>query len=147
MAILGFTFSKLTAEKDREASIKEASQNIQVRYNIIIKNIAEEELKFQERQKVLRLDFEFSILYQPKIGTVELFGNLLYADSNMKKILDSWKKEKDITDNNLKAQIINAIFQKANLKAITLIQEVNLPLQFPLPKLIPPEQNPQNYIG
>src|SRR3989344_7039400 len=144
MAILGFTFDKLSVEKDRKLMEKEKPENLEVRYNIAIKGIKEEELKLQEKQKILRFDFEFSIIYTPKIGSVELLGHILYSDKNNKKILDSWDKEKDVTDNNLKAQLLNAIFQKSNLKAISLIQEVNLPLHFPLPRLVPPDQNPKN---
>ncbi|HLC57888.1 MAG TPA: hypothetical protein VJH95_04915 [Candidatus Nanoarchaeia archaeon] len=147
MAILGLTFDKITIEKDRKLIEQTQSKNIQVNYNIAIKNLEEDELKLQVQQKILRFDFTFSIIYNPKIGVVELLGHLLYVDPNHKKILEAWKKDQDITDNQLKAHLLNAIFQRANLKAISLIQEVNLPLHFPLPRLIPPGQNPQSYIS
>src|SRR3989338_761912 len=147
MAILGLTFDKIQVEKDRTILEAARNKNIQVNYNIAIKNLEEEELKLQDKQKVLRFDFAFSILYTPKIGTLELLGHLLYTDTNHKKILDAWKKTQDITDNQLKAQLLNAIFQKANLKAISLTQEINLPLHFPLPRIIPPEQNPKQFVA
>lgn len=147
MAILGLTFDKLLAEKLPAIIKAQHNKNIETKFNIVIKKIEEDELNFQEKQKVLRVDFEFAIAYNPKIGAVELLGHLLYTDPNIKKILDVWKKEQEIKDNQVKAEIINAIFHKANLKALTLIQEVNLPPHIPLPKLLPPEQNPQSYIG
>ena len=147
MAIIGLTFDRINVEKDRVVLESVKNKNIQINYNIAIKNVEEDELRMQEKQKVLRFDFTFAIIYTPKLGTLELNGHLLYTDTNHKKILDSWKKHQDITDTHLKAQLLNTIFQKANLKAIALTQEVNLPLHFPLPQIIPPDQNPQNYVA
>ena len=141
MAILGLTFDRLLAER-LPVSIAAGKNNIETKFNIAIKKIEEDELNFQEKQKVLRVDFEFGIVYNPKIGAIEMLGHLLYTDPKIKKVLDVWKKENEIKDNQVKAEIINAIFHKANLKALTLIQEVNLKPQIPMPKLHPHEQKP-----
>ena len=141
MPIIAFTFDKLSAEKDKEALKEHKGKNIELRHNISIKDVKEEELNIGSTpQKILRFDFEFGIKYQPNIGSVDILGHILYSDSNIKEILKEWGNEKDITDNNLKANLINSIFQKSNLKAISLIQEVNLPLHFPLPRLVPPSK-------
>lgn len=147
MAILGLTFDRLLAERLPAELRANRNKNIQTKFNIAIKNIAEEELNFQDKQKVLRVDFAFAVEYAPKIGSVELLGHLLYTDPGIKKVLEAWKKTQEIHDNKIKEEIINAIFHKANLKALTLTQEVNLPPHIPMPRLVPPEQNPQNYIG
>ena len=142
MPIIAFTFDKLSAEKNKEALKKEKGNNIDIRHNISIKDVQEEELNIgNQKQNILRFDFEFNIKYQPNIGSVDLLGHLLYTDKNIKEIIKEWNKEKDITNNDLKANLINSIFQKSNLKAISLIQEVNLPLHFPLPKLVPPDKS------
>jgi len=140
MPVIGFTFDKLNVEKNRKALERHKGKEIGVRYNIAIKDVKEEDLELEQKQKILRFDFQFDIIYQPDIGAVNVLGHILYSDKDIKNILKQWDKNKDITDNSLKARLINSIFQKSNLKAISLIQEVGLPLHFPLPKIAPPEQ-------
>jgi hypothetical protein len=64
----------------------------------------------------------------------------------MKDILQEWKKDKKISAEIMQA-LFNTILAKANIKALSLAQEVNLPPHLSLPKLEPSKNKYNEYIG
>lgn len=146
MTIVGFNYEKLSVEK-KEESIKKGS-DIRVTYNVSIKDMQDYELKLQDKQKALKFVFEFSIKYTPEIGTLDMGGSIIYTEDKdkIKEIKKHWEDQKDVPD-DLKSQLINLIFRRSNIKALLLSQEVNLPPHIPMPKIVPPSVNPQDYIG
>ncbi len=146
MTILGFNYDKLNVEK-KEEEIKKGS-DFKVTYNVNIKDMQDYELKLQDKQKALKFLFEFSIKYTPQIGSLDMGGNIIYAEDKdkIKEIKKHWDEKKDVPD-DIKTQLINLIFRRSNIKALLLAQEVNLPSHIPMPKIVPPSINPQDYIG
>src|SRR3989344_9131995 len=146
MTIVGFNYEKLNVERKEEEAKK--GSDIRVTYNVSIKDMQDYELKLQDKQKALKFVFEFSIRYTPEIGTLDMGGNIIYTEDKdkIKEIKEFWSDKKDVPD-DLKAQLINIIFRRSNIKALLLAQEVNLPPHIPMPKIVPPSVNPQDYIG
>ncbi|MBI4159166.1 hypothetical protein HY500_02815 [Candidatus Woesearchaeota archaeon] len=146
MTIVGFNYEKLSVEK-KEEEVKKGS-DFKVTYNVSIKDMQDYELKLQDKQKALKFLFEFSIKYTPQIGSLDMGGSIIYTEdkNKVKEIKEYWDEKKDVPD-DIKAQLINLIFRRSNIKALLLTQEVNLPSHIPMPKIVPPSVNPQDYIG
>ncbi|MBS3153591.1 hypothetical protein J4426_03450 [Candidatus Woesearchaeota archaeon] len=146
MAIVGFNYEKLNVEKNQKV-IKKGGE-FKVKYNVAIKEMEEFDLKMQDKQKALKFNFDFSIVYDPKIGSMVLGGNLIYTDSDdkIKEVRKHWEKNKDVP-NDVKSTLINTIFRRSAVKALVLAQDVGLPSHIPLPRLVPPSEDTSNYIG
>jgi len=146
MTIVGFNYEKLSVEK-KEEEVKKGS-DFKVTYNVSIKDMQDYEIKLQDKQKALKFTFEFSIKYTPQIGSLDMGGSIIYTEdkNKIKEIKEHWEEKKDVPD-EIKAQLINLIFRRSNIKALLLAQEVNLPPHIPMPKIVPPSVNPQDYIG
>jgi len=142
MPIMGFNFTKITAERKSFTKAK-----IEVKSNIKVEDVKEEKLPLAKDENGLRFDFSFVLTYEPKIGEISFTGNILYVDSEnkIKKVLKEWKKNKKIPP-ELNTPIINTILYRCNLKAIELSQEVNLPPQIQMPR-IKPQSSAGTYIG
>ncbi len=141
--IVGFGFTKLSAEKNEAAKGK-----IDINNNVSIKNVEESDLSLgKEKQNALKFIFEFTSKYEPDVGTILFEGEVLYLEDpkKVKEILNSWKKDKKI-DKELMAGVLNTVLTKCNVQALILSQEVNLPPPIPMPKV--QIANPEKeYIG
>lgn len=146
MPFIGFNFDKIEAFKD----VSEVKGNINVKHNLNIIDVKKEEVNVDKKQEVLKFIFEFKLIYEPKIGGINLTGNMMFIDDQkkMKDILQDWKKNKKLP-NEIMQGLFNTILAKANIKALSLSQDVNLPPHLPLPKLEQTKtQNKYNeYIG
>lgn len=146
MPFIGFNFDRIEAFKD----ISEIKGNINVKHNLNILDVKKEEVNVDKKQEVLKFIFEFKLIYEPKIGGINLVGNMMFIDDQkkMKDILQDWKKDKKLP-NEIMQGLFNTILAKANIKALSLSQDVNLPPHLPLPKLEQTKtQNKYNeYIG
>ena len=146
MPFIGFNFDKIEAFKD----VSEVKGNINVKHNLNIIDVKKEEVNVDKKQEVLKFIFEFKLVYEPKIGGINLTGNMMFIDDQkkMKDILQDWKKDKKLP-NEIMQGLFNTILAKANIKALSLSQDVNLPPHLPLPKLEQTKtQNKYNeYIG
>ena len=130
--IVGFGFTKITAEKNESAKGK-----IDINNNVSVKDVVEDNLSLgKEKQTALKFSFEFASKYEPNLGKIALEGNLLYmADAKKaKEILASWKKDKKVPQ-EIMAGLLNTILTKCNIQALILSQDVNLPPPIPLPKV------------
>ena len=143
--IVNFVFDKMSAEKTGKAV-----GNININHNFNITDVELTEIAFQGSKPALKILFEFRVDYEPKIGSVEMKGHLVYYDNEeeIKKLQTQWKKEKKLST-GLTTLVANTILSKANIKALILSQEVNLPPQIQLPKVMPamsPDKKSE-YIG
>ncbi|MBI3027128.1 hypothetical protein HYY70_03365 [Candidatus Woesearchaeota archaeon] len=142
--IVGFGFTKLSAEKNEKAKGK-----IDINNNVTIKDVQEDSFSLgkDKQQNVLRFVFEFTSKYEPSVGVVLIEGELLYLEESkkVKEITASWKKDKKLPK-ELMAGLLNTILSKCNVQALILSQEINLPPPIPLPKvqMAAPDKN---YIG
>jgi hypothetical protein len=132
MTIIGFNFSKMKVEKNKALSGK-----INIKNNISIKDIKENELNLgKSQQKGLKFIFEFVSQYEPDIGTITLEGEVIALEDSKKveEILKSWKKDKKIPV-DIMTDVLNTALSKSNIQALILSQQVNLPPPIPMPKV------------
>ncbi len=132
MAIVGFNFTKIEAER-----LEAAKGKINVSNNVTISKVEEKNLALgNDKQKVLAFTFEFTSNYEPKVGQIKLTGETLFMDDSKKakEVLDGWKKEKKLPK-EIMTGIINAILGKCNIQSLILSEQVNLPAPIPLPRV------------
>ena len=132
MKILGFNFKKISAETfpTREGEIK-------VNTKIDIDEIASAKTEMFEKEEIVVVSFSYAINYEPKLALVEFKGNILLSlePDKAKEIIDEWK-DKNLSE-DLKITLFNIILKKANIKALQLEDELNLPPHMPLPRVSP----------
>jgi len=133
MPIVGFNFDKIDAEKKRPVE-----PPVNVNTGLVIKDMKEEKVPVGKSETVLRLDFEFTVKYDPKIANILLGGHLLYLDESKKAkaVLKKWTKDKKL-DQDVMQVIMNTILIKSNIKALMISQELNLPPHVKLPIIQP----------
>ncbi len=132
MPVVGFGFSKITAEKKNPIKGKVGINN-----NVSIKSLEEAELRVgKDKQKGLRINFEFVSKYEPKIGEIKLTGDVLFLDDpkKIKDIAKDWKKNKKLPK-EVTASVMNSILAKCHIQALMESQAVNLPSPIPLPRV------------
>ncbi|MAG47948.1 hypothetical protein CL617_05050 [archaeon] len=147
MQVVGFNINKIEAEK----KVKDI-KNLQVRYSPNIKNAELQELGLGKKQEVLKIDFTYKVEYID-VGNISFEGHALIVDEikEIKEFLETWKKDKSI-QTPFSMKVINVILLRANIKALLLSQEINLPPPFQLPIITQNKEedkkvNPDNYIG
>ncbi len=144
MPFIGFNFDKISAEK----FLDEIRGNINVKHNLSIKDLKEEEINLDKKQEALRFTFEFLLSYEPNIGSIRIEGHLLFLESpkKIKEIIQDWKKDKKIPK-EIMQNLFNNILTKSNIKSLQLSQDINLPPHIPMPRLEQQKKNINEYIG
>jgi len=144
MPIVGFNYSKIEVEKKDKVVPK-----MNIKSNVAITAIKEEKLPTgKSKTDGLRFEFKYNIIYDPKVGYINLSGFIFYLDDNkiIKDIMKGWKKDKSVPD-NITLEIINAVLFRSTIKALALSQEVNLPPHLPVIPRANPKAKNKNYIG
>jgi len=132
VTIVGFNFTKISAEKTSPIKGK-----ININNKAVIKDVTEADLSLgKDKQKGVKFIFNYSAIYEPKVGKVELEGDLLYLDEDaaVKEILDGWKKDKKVPQ-NVMGSVLNAVLTKSNIQALIVSRDVALPPSVQLPKV------------
>ncbi len=132
MAIVALNFTKITAEK-----LKGTKGKINISNNVSITEVEKTKLSLGNKsQEGLKLTFMFSSKYEPKLGSIDLLGNLIYLEEQTKieEILAGWKKEKKLPKDVMK-ETLNAILSRSNIQALLLSREINMPPPVPMPKV------------
>ena len=131
MAIIGFGFTKINAEKKGALSGK-----IDINNNVAVTDIKDSAAPVGgSSQKVAKIMFDFDVNYG-KVGSMKFSGELMYL-SDAKKIeelIESWEKSKSLPK-EVAPGIINTILNKCNVQALILSQQVSLPSPIPMPKV------------
>jgi len=140
--ITGFTIEKLDVQRN---DIDEKSK-IKIHNNLQIIDVEEQKLPFKDKKVALKFKFDYSVTYEPKLGNINMQGHILYLGDNTDEIIKYYKKEKKIKNATIGINVLNAISNKCNVKALGLSQDVNLPLPINLPKL-KFETSAANYVG
>jgi len=145
MGIVSFVFEKMSAEKTGRITDK-----VDINHNFNITNVEKTEVVIEGKKPALKLSFDFNVNYEPNIGNISMNGNLVYFDKEeeITKLLAQWKKSKNLSI-GITSLVANTILLKSNIKALMLSQEVNLPPQIQLPKVVPSESKKVegDYIG
>lgn len=132
MTIIGFNFKKINIEK-----FKAVNGKININNNVSIVNVEEKELSLgKSKEKGLNFTFEFKTAYEPKIGSINLTGEILSIGDAKKveEVLASWKKDKKLPK-EVMANVLNTALNRCNIQALILSQQINLPPPIPLPKV------------
>ena len=127
--LLGFGFNKILAEKKSDTF-----KNVKISTNINVSEITKIESNIT-KDDILKIEFNFVLSYGENLAELEFIGSLmLSADSKSSKdIIKQWKDK--AIDPQFRLFLINLIFRKANLRALQLEEEMNIPLHIQLPKL------------
>ena len=134
MKIVGFNFKKITVERKGDSA-----KGLNINLNAEVKNIEKKTAEIFKNQDTLMFDYEFKVDYEPNFANLLMEGIIfVLVDNNeiSKKILKDWKDKKISED--IKAEVINAIFTKCNLRALQLEEDLNLPPHIPLPRVVKP---------
>lgn len=133
MRIIGFNLTKILIE--RKEKIK---GNLKISQNINIDDVFKDKLTIP-KDEILKLNFTFSIDYNPDFAKLEFKGTviLLPQKEELKKIIKEWKDKK--LSEEFRLPLFNFIMNKCNIKALTLEDEMALPihLQNLMPRLAP----------
>ncbi len=139
MPIVGFNFKKILAEKKNQ--IQQDTQ-IKINSKLGITDLNKEELPTgKTKSEGLRMDFEFTLDYEPEIAKIDITGFIYYLDdpSAIKDIIKGWDKNKNIPL-DIKRQAINTIILKSTIRALALEQEINIPPHMPFPSVEPAKE-------
>lgn len=145
MAIIGFNFTKMHIE--RKAPI---AGKISVKNNVAIKDVDKKDFNFgKSKQAGVQFTFEFSVEYEPKIAEILLEGEVidLVDEKRADSLVKEWKKSKKL-EPAVMTNILNTVLSKANIQALIMSKDMNLPPPIPLPKVnVTPAQAPQMTPG
>lgn len=146
MGIVSFVFEKMFAEKTGRITDK-----VDINHNFNITSVERTDVIIEGKKPALKLSFDFNVSYEPNIGNINMSGNLVYfeKEEEITKILNQWKKSKNLPM-GITSLVANTVLLKSNIKALMLSQDVNLPPQIQLPKVVPSDSKEKiedNYIG
>lgn len=137
MKIIGFSFTKISAEKMQR--VVKASLNT----DIVFTNVEREDMELLKDSEALKISFKYSLTYDGaekkpvRQGEVIFEGYTIVAvdKEEMKNILKAWKN-KHFPD-ALKVPLFNLILKKCTPKAVYLQDEISLPFHIPMPRIAP----------
>ncbi len=132
MAVVGFNFTKIHAEKKTQIKGK-----INISNRVNLKGVEKADLSLgKDKQQGVKIMFNYISNYEPKIGNIELEGDLLFLsdEKGAKSIIDEWKKNKKLPQ-NVMGTVLNTVLTRCNVQALIISRDVNLPPSVPLPKV------------
>ena len=129
MRIIGFNLTKISVQRKEEQKDK-----VQINQNINIQDVKEESIPIS-KDKAVKITFNLLIEYSDNFAKIEFEGSILILPDKeeLKSFTDSWKDKKipEIT----RVPLFNFIMSKCNIKALSLEDEMNLPLHVPMPRI------------
>jgi hypothetical protein len=132
MSIVGFNFNKISIEK-----LSPVKGKINISNNVSIVSVEKTQLAIGAgKEDGLRFGFEFTSQYNPKVGVIDLRGEVIFMtnEKSMEAIMDEWKKDKKIPK-DVMTNLLNNVLNKCNIQALILSKDMNLPPPIPLPKV------------
>ena len=69
---------------------------VEAKNNLKVINIIEETISSLSKEKALKMQFLFTVKYEPNIADIEIAGNVLYMNDQktIKEISENWNKNK-----------------------------------------------------
>ena len=139
MQLIGFNLNKIKAEKSPNFIRGSINTNIE------FTDINKEKLDLLKDNDALKISFIFSITYsyqdkqdkekdeKENQGEISFYGDMLFSANKeeSKDILKAWKK-KQILD-QFRIPMINFVLKKCSVKALSLEEDLNLPVHIPFP--------------
>ncbi len=134
MQIIGFNFTKISAERFEMPKRGPSVQEKKVTTNIEFSDVQKEKFDLLS-EDVVRVHFSSTISYEPKLASISFTGFLVLKldKKQMAELLKSWKDKKIPPEMNL--SLLNLVLQKSTIKALQLEEELNLQPHFGLPRI------------
>jgi hypothetical protein len=132
MAVVGFSLTKISAQKHRVAA-----KGIKIKNDVNILDAKEVGLALgKDKQSTIRFSFSWKTSYTPGLAEIELEGEILYMQDakKLKDVMAHWKKEKSLPV-DIASVIMNPIVNKCSIQAINIASDLNIPSPIPLPKV------------
>ena len=133
MAIVGFSFSKIDAEK----KLQSVSGSIDINHNISIEVVEKTSLNVgTNKNDVLKIVFNFNVSYGSNLGHVGLLGEVIYADAPeiISETLKGWESDKKL-NKLVNEQVLSFVYTKAIVKALDVTDTLGLPAPIPMPRV------------
>jgi len=130
MAVIGFNFTKIAAQK-----LSNKTGKVQVNNNIAIKSIDESSFSGDEKRKAIRVTFRYDGVYEPKIAHLQFEGDviLMLEKKVAEELIKGWKEKKAPVKPLSSA--MNHVLERCNIEGVILARDMNLPSPIPLPKV------------
>ncbi len=130
MALVGFSFTKIVAEKKPVTE-----HNVKVDSNVSVNTVTELNIS-DAKKSLLKFEFTFLCKYEPGVGSIEFSGEMveIYDKEFGVRVVESWGKDKKLPKEIL-ASIFNTILTRSNIEAIVISREIGLPSPLQMPKL------------
>ena len=133
--IVGYSINYINAEK---FEIKEKVEKLDINTSLNIKDISEVKAKKDRKtERLLKVDFEFLVNYEPKISEIRIEGYVIYDGENLDEILEKWKKDKKIEDKNFEVEVKNFILRRGIILSTFLSEYLAIHPPLPLPQIVP----------
>ncbi|MEM5828271.1 MAG: hypothetical protein QW197_02075 [Candidatus Aenigmatarchaeota archaeon] len=133
--IVGYSISYVNAEK---FEIKERIEKLDINTSLNIKDINEVSFQQENKQKkVLKVDFEFLVNYNPKIADIRIEGYVIYDGKDLDDILKKWRKDKKIEDKEFEIEVKNFILRRCIIFSTFISEYLAIHPPIPLPQIIP----------
>jgi len=131
MRLVGFDFKKISVER-----FKDSAEDLKFNTKVDISSI--DTIKsdlFRSKEELLKVEFIYSVMYEPEFAKIELIGNIILAVEPRiaREVLRGWKDKQ--TSDEFRIFMFNIILRKSNIKALQLEDELGLPSHVPLPSL------------
>ena len=140
MPVVGFNFDSISAKRMFSEATK---SNVTINSTPTIVSIDEK----KGSPGVVSIRFTFKTSYEPKLGFIELGGELLYQAKDAKEaqeLVKSWGKTKKV-EKAVAVDVLNAIFRRSLVRVTDVADEIILPPPIRLPVVKAEEQS--KYIG
>ena len=123
-------------EKLNDRLFKQYCDLVYQEAGINLTEVSKDKIKVFKDKDNLRICFDYHLEYTPKLATINMSGVLLFAVDSSKsdQIISSFKKNKKL-DKELQILIYNIIFQKCNIKALQLEEQIGLPPHLQMPRI------------
>lgn len=133
MAIVGYNFTKITAEKRNQPK-----GSIKVGSNISVVDVNSAKLSISNDQNAtLRVKFLFTTDYGEDVGKIVIEGDVLFMQKSelVEGVLKKWEETKKL-DDKVAVEVLNNVLFNCNLKALNLSHDLGLPSPVQFPKVV-----------
>jgi hypothetical protein len=131
MAVLGFNYTKLLAEKKQPAKGK-----LSVNNNVSITDVEEEDLNFSDEKNALKVSFKYKSTYKPDVADLTIEGNIIYVNDQKatEDLLEAWDDNNSLPKDVMR-EVINFALSKCNVQAIIMARDINVPSPIRMPRV------------
>ncbi len=136
MTMVGFTFTRITAERKQVPE-----SNISIQSNVGVIGLQEIN-SIDPKKSMLKFDFHYICRYDPGLGKVEMDGEVMemYDKDFASKVLEHWKKETKVHPTVLQ-ELFNTILARSNVEAIVISRDLGLPSPIQMPRVDVPNKD------